>query len=475
MLANAFESILVAEILMLISVLMLFVFFGFLIRKIVRTQTSLWPLGLLLLLAVGLRIGWIMLTQPEPQSDFWVYWNCAQQFARGDLTFNFIDRHPGIMLLYTFAIIVLGPSLTSGWILNILFSVLFLLALFQVTRELFGKAAAWIATGLATILPQLVTYTALMASEIPAVTYSLVVLWGFLQTRNLKAHQRWVWIGLGILLYGAVLLRSTSLLLLILIPLIALITRRDQLKTTLRGCAAMILTGSLLLSTWLTHQYLLTGVPKLFFGEEIWLAFTTQYKTGGSVTTLSELPYYDKYRAIAKDNSVAGRLRGLKVLKEESFKIIKQDPVKYVLFGFHRLPQIIWGSKTGALWSIKGSKIFKPGHKLERRLSEISTQPWRVLLILSPLGLLGFRRIGSNPALREGLLVITLFLTIWFPFHFLVAVASERYSFQIIPYILILASGGLVSLYELLRGRKPVKPLTTPEPLLVSGPSSEPG
>ncbi len=463
MLANAFESILVAEILMLISVLVFFVFCGFLIRKIIRTQTPLWPLGLLLLTAIGLRTGWIILTQPEPQSDFWVYWNCAQQFAHGDLQFNLIDRHPGMMLLYTFAIMLLGPSLTTGWVFNILFSVLFLLVLFQVTRELFGKTAAWLATGLAAILPQLVTYTALMASEIPAVTYSLVILWGFLQTQQLKTHPLWVWAGLGILMYGAVLIRSTSLLLLILIPLVSLLTRRDQLKTTLRGCAAMVLTAGLLISTWLTHQYIITGVPKLFFGEELWLAFATQYETGGSVTTISDLPYYDKYQKAAKDNSVAGRLRGFQVLREESLKIIQQDPVKYVVSGFHRLPQIIWGSKTGVLWSIQGSKIFKPGNKLERRLSEISTHPWRVLLILSPLGLLGFRRINHNPALREGLLVITLFLAIWFPFHFLVAVASERYSFQIIPYTLILASGGLASLYELRHSKKPVASLSAQE------------
>lgn len=465
MIRPMFESILLSEILMGLSVVSLGVFLGWMLRKMAQEKHPWLLLGLILLGGLTLRWSWIQMTQPVPESDFSVYWETAKQIYHGDLSYDIIERHPGIILLYTFAFYLLGPHLWAGWMLNLLFSLFFLLVLYKLTQELFGKKAGLLAVGLGALLPQLVTYTALMASEIPAVTFFLMIIWAFLQTRSPQRYPMLVWVGIGMMLYGSVLIRSTSLILLGMMVLVVLMTRRENLQTALRGCLIMGVTAGILLSTWVTHQYLITGVPKLFFGEGLWLAFATQYDREGGVFAMSELPYYAKFHA-AQDGTMAGKLRSFKVLEEESWKIIKADPARYFWFGFTRMKNIVWGARTGILWSTKASERFPKDARLIRRLTEISTQIWRVLLLASLLGLMAFKRSSKDKETREGHLLIWLFVSFWLGFHFLMAVASERYSFQILPFVLIMAAGGCIQLLNTIFPKKTVLQPENPQPSL---------
>ncbi|HEY9688059.1 MAG TPA: glycosyltransferase family 39 protein, partial [Coleofasciculaceae cyanobacterium] len=379
-----FRSLLGTGILVFLSLMTLLGFTGLMIRKSVEEKPSPWLLLLLFLAGLGLRLYWIALTQPVPHSDFQLYWQYANNIHHGDLSFTALDRHTGSILFYSFAMALFGNALLVGWGVNLLFSLLVLLGIYRLSVELFNRKAALLATGLAAIFPQFITYSALMATEIHAIAYTLVILWAVLNSRHIEQHKILYWMALGLLIYGGVMVRASNLLLLLLIPVIFLHTRRGRLKTDLTGCAAMILTAGFLISTWVYHQYVLTGVPKLFFTEYS-LAFASQYGGEGGVTGLQTLPYYPKAQA-QLDGTIKGELRSRKVIEAEALKIIRQDPGKYLRFGVTRLQNSLWFARTGIVWSIDASKTFHPGPKFIRRFSEASTHTWRVLLALSLLG-----------------------------------------------------------------------------------------
>ena len=453
-----FRSILSTEILMLLSLLAFFATFAFLLMRIRAEKIRLVPLFSILIAGLTLRLFWIALTQPLPHSDFAVYWDYAQRFYEGNYTFDIIERHPGIILLYTFALMLLKPVMTvlyAGWTFNLAVSAIFLLTLFKLTQELFDEKTAWLALLLGVTLPQLIAYNALMASEMPAIAYLCMALWLTLQIRKGNVPNMLGWPGLSLVLSGAVLLRSTTLLLILLMPVAILIIRAPRWKSALGGTSAMVACTGLCLSTWIYHQQLITGIPKLFFGEELWTAFASQYQHGGSVTALSDLPYYARYQSVL-DGTVAGKIRSYHILGEESWRLISQDPLKYLLFGFTRLRGILWSAQSGILWSTNHSPVWPFSQKVVRNLTEISTVFWRFLLI--SLFTLTSRLIEPktlpnplSPEVRELRLLIMLFIAFWLGFHFLLSVASERYAFQLIPFVLMFSAWGVTGMLSFLQ------------------------
>jgi len=463
---SLFASILPIEIEMGLSVIALLGFSGWMLKGLWEQKDSknslLMILGVLAI-AFFLRIGWILSTQPLPHSDFQVYWDYAHRFYHGDFRFDVIERHPGIILLYTLGFYIFGGSLWAGWTINLFFSLLFLLSLYSLSLELFGKRVALCALILGSLLPTAISYTTIMASETPAITYMMMSIWSTLRLRKLTLENKekqslWVALGLGCLFFGSALLRSTSLLLPVLLSLSILIIRGAEWKKAL---GLMISSGgicALLLGGWITHQAIITGMPKLFFGEELWLVFASNYDHNGRIFPIEHMPFYPSYIHYLSKGDAVSRIHAYKILGDWSWKIIKADPLKYLLFGFTRMRGILWFSQSGLVWSIKNSLIGFTLPVRMRLLTEISNTYWRVLLILSAMAWVTPRpgnTLQNNETqnqkisiLQEINLAISLFIVCWLIFHFLISVVSERYAFQLLPFILIYSAKGGVCLVE---------------------------
>jgi 4-amino-4-deoxy-L-arabinose transferase-like glycosyltransferase len=457
---SLFSSILGTGIMVFMGHLALLAFTGLMTLDVYREKNSPWLLLLILLLGLGLRVFWIQLAQPVPQSDFQVYWQTANNIYQGDLSFTFLDRHTGTVLAYVYAFLMFGNSMVVGWAVNLLFSLMMLLAVYRLAIELFNRPVALVATGLSAIFPQFVTYSALMATEIHAIAFTLVILWAALNSRRIERRPILYWTALGLLIYTGIMVRASNLLLLAAVPVVLLFTRRDALRQTLTGCAVMVMTAGLMTATWVYHQYLITGTPKLFFTEYS-LAFASQYGGDGGVTGLSSLPYYEKAHA-QMDGTIQGELRARKVIEAEAMKIIRQDPLQYLRFGVTRLYNSLWFARTGIVWSINASPTFHPDPKFIRRFSEISTHIWRVLLVLSLLGLSGLIRPLRRSSL-EGLLIMGLYTVIWMLCNLLLATGTDRYALQIAPLAIICAAGGVQTVLDVLkpRSQKSLKPAQT--------------
>jgi hypothetical protein len=447
MIQQAFHSILATEILMLLAVIAFFVFTVRMVNSIREDRKGWLMLAGILLLGLALRVGWIAWTQPQPVSDFGVYWQYANAFHNGDLTYNIIIRHPGTILLYTYAFYLLGPSLLTGWIMNLFLSAVMLLTIYALTvMTLNSKALGRWAMLAAALLPQAITYTALMATEIPGVIFSLLVLWAMLYSKEREQAQpgipQWLyWVGIGELLYGTVLIRSSNLIFLVLVPMVFLITRRDDWKRWTKQFAVMTVTTCVLLSSWVYHQDLVGGSPKLFWGDALWMACAINYKNSGGYTNPKELPLWPQveptYKQFEKTGTPRDEAKFYDVLGREVMKVIMADPGKYLINGFPRLKRTIWTSQTGMRWTERGStKLKTVPEKALHRFATISNVIWQVLLLLSPLGFLNlFRRQYTK---SEGLWFIFLFTGSWLVFYLVLAEANERYSFQLIPFVLIL-------------------------------------
>ena len=341
--------------------------------------------------------------------------------------------------------------------------------IYQLGRQLFGDRTGLIALSISAFFPQLITYTALLASETPAITFFLLVLWAVLQTQRSTqnteqthvSHGLGYWFALGIMLYATILLRSSAMIFIGLIPLLFILFRRTHWKQCAQQFIVMALTTAMLLSTWIVHQNMIGGSPKMFWGTELWLGCAIQYDRGGRYTHPKDLAFYDKVKPYYEAGTQEGLVKAYAIIGEESMKVIQADPIKYLQYGFVRMKNILWTSQTGIRWSQRGSSLMaKWPQKWINKSANVSTILWQILLIGSGIGFLAilasylFKRplpVSNRSAAQQGLFFIAAFLGIWIVFHYLIAVASERYAFQIIPFVILLFSGGLTTLFSLVQ------------------------
>ncbi len=466
---SLFETIVLTRWLILMAMMVLGGFTVLLLKSLWQerqenkeTHGLRWPL-ILFSLGLILRIGWIVATQPEPISDFFIYWQYASAFAQGDYTYAELSRHPGIIVLYSWFFNWFGTSLATGWALNVLFSGLMMILMYALGNLIFGRKAGLLALALTAFLPQLITYTALFASETPAITCFLMVFWAVLQSqKDVKSLQKPLgqkliyWMALGVLLYGTILLRSSALIFLGLIPVLFVLFRRPQLKIAIQQFAVLAVTTVLLLSTWVAHQNIIGGSPKLFWGAELWLGCAIQYDRGGRYTDPKDMGFYPKIKPYYESGDL---IKAYEIIGEESMKVVLADPLKYLTNGMTRMRYIAWTSQTGVRWSHRGSQqgsglMDTWSQRYINKLANVSTIIWQVILCTSLLGLFAYRPrfykkdLSKVQRHQEGWVFILGFLAIWGVFHYLFAVASERYSFQIIPFILLFFSGGLLRVFD---------------------------
>lgn len=438
------------------------------LKRLIADKPSRWVWALLLL-GLLLRLGWIISTQPNPISDYATYWHYAEPLAAGDFTFNNIDKHPGIIILMALSRAVFGDSYWPMWALNLVLSFGVMVMIYLLTHRLFNRTAALIALAFAALQPQLITYSALLASELPTLYLYLSLIWMTLETRFAEPQKMMPWFVLGATLYVAVLTRSTALAFGLLSVMTVILFRHQTWKANLKGLVTFGLTAGLLLSSWVYHQYLLTGKAQLFWGGEIWLVATTHYETESRLVAPRSIPALRQKIDAAIENKTGPQARMAELAEDKKWAmaIFQQNPARYFEGGKIRLRHIFWTtSETGIRDTQWGSaRLNSLGHKVIRRMTEASKHTWRFTLILSVLGLILtlFQWKRQSPIAREGLFMIIGFLSIWITFHYLMAVASDRWAVQVIPFALMFAAqtittvlSGLTNLFPL---RKPESPL----------------
>lgn len=454
--SDFFLSLIPTSVLVLVSL----VLFGWWAFQMTREQLAdpgkrPWLL-LIACLGLALRLGWILWTHPEQVSDFGVYYDYAARILHGNFAFTAIQRHPGPGIVYSIFFFLLGQGNHAIWIANLLFSLVTLFSVFALTESMINRFWAYLAMLLATVMPQMVAYAALAASESISVPFSLLFLW-VLSREWRKIEFSWPrWLLIGILLYGNILIRSTAILYLGVVPLVILLQDRGRWQFHLKAFGTMALTTGVLLCSWMYHQYLVTEGHgfKMFWGAELGFALAVESEKAAYLAP-QKYSFYPKVASYyAHANTPRGFAIAIEKTGEEAGRIIRKDPVKYLKNGFPRMGRVLNTAITGIYWSTKASPL-QAKQKLIRRLGTVSTIFWKIVLYGSPLSILYFRqwRKQDQPAKLQ-FLSCFLYVLAWLVFHFLFALSSERYNIQLMPYMIILFASGLYSLVLALPSRQ---------------------
>ncbi len=508
-------------VLMGLSLIVFFIFSGQLMGS-VTTQCkphtkTLWGLLLIVLAGLTLRVYWISITQPVPLSDFDIYHQIATRFYNGDYSYSEIARHPGTPVLYTLFFYLLGPTLLSAWVMNLLLFIVMAFLTYDLTRLLSGSmlsnpshqsAAGLLGMGVIAFLPQSVTYSALFASEYQAVTFSLMIIWvglrSLINQENVNTQNPlslWHWAGLGALVYMTCLVRSSNMLFLGLLPLTYILYNLPTIKTLfspkvlyltiflkktpwLKGLLVTYACFGLLMGSWITHQYLVTGQAKILWGAELWLGCAVDYENEGRYEHTASMPAYSnpdvraKFETYYQSQDVKDQITAFNALWDGSMDIIKEDPEKYLQYGFVRMRHIFKTAQTGVRWSAKTSPVIRQHitKRWENKLANVSNISWHVVLVLAlliwlPMMVSLSRRLFSFNAERMASMnplgfLMSAYLVTWLVFHYLVAVASERYGYQLLPFVCMLSAVSVVviltTLTSLFQGKSEAKSNANP-------------
>lgn len=406
---------------------------------------------LIILLGLALRLLWIIATQPTPQSDFLVYWQYAEQFARGDFSYDAIIRHPGPSILFYFAQLLFGKGLQAVWALNLLLSGSIFILMYALVNRLANQKTALFALGLTALFPQFITYTAIAGTEIMAIATGLAVFWLFLKLWEQgiqKQPNLWGWAALGLLLYGTALIRSSNLLYIGLIPLTILLFEKRQAFRWCLSVFTLIATTGILLSTWVYHQYLVTNGAgaKLFFGAELGFACAVQYDANhhymnGAYMSPQKWSFYPKVAKYYASNTIEDRVKAYEYTGKEAMAIIRQDPARYLWNGFARMKRVLNTAQTGVRWSERGSMLVKHWHpKAIKRIATVSNVFWQILLYTAPLALVLYPWRKSTSSSQHVMILSLIYISSWYIFHLIMALSNERYGVQVIPFVIILFS-----------------------------------
>ncbi len=416
-----------------------------------------WLLLAIVIIGLLLRAVWIAQTQPMPLSDFKNYYDYAKAFYEGHLQYPIIIRHPGPSVLFAFAFFLLGPGLNAIWILNLILSAVMIIAAYALTRPLLGGCAALVSALITALLPTYIAYSAITASEIPSVVFLMVFLWGFFKLWRRDKASYYSWMGLGALLTGTVLIRSSSLLAMAVIPLMFLVFDRSQLWMRLKSYAVMALVLGIGLFSWMLHQHLVVGNGwKMYYGVE--LGFACALEPGnrqGAYLSPDNWSIYPSIAPYIHSERIADQVRSYDIMKTQIIEKLEANPGEYLANGTYRMTRVLRTSQTGIHWTAIGSPLvpYWPNY-IVKRLSTISNVCWQILLLTSPVSLLAFFRRRKAPASWMGVSYFGLFAIAWIAFHWLMALSNERYAFQLAPFVVFLSIAGFTSLFRLICPQK---------------------
>lgn len=210
---------------------------------------------LLLLLAFGLRLAWLLLVPTIPQSDAGWFYGHAERLAEqgrfvgsnGELTAERLVGYPAILAA---AFAVFGTSYNVGKILNLVLSMVMLVASFDIARQTFrsNRIALWTVAILA-VFPNHIAYTSALMSEIAFTALFLVAISLMLRLRYVS----WLWLPAGVLFGVATLVKSYFAL----APLVVwgwLAWRRD-LQGYHRRFALVVAVMVLTIMPWLVRNW----------------------------------------------------------------------------------------------------------------------------------------------------------------------------------------------------------------------------
>jgi len=235
-----------------------------------------------LLLGFALRVGWILAVDVDPRSEFHFdmtfYELAALRLTEGALLRDFDGTptakwSPGYPLLLGTAYLAFGKQLIVGKLLNAVLATLCGWLCYRLGSRLFRPAVGLAGAAIFAVMPGDIFYSALLLSEVAFSALFTFAVWWFVvldERRPERLLPRWL--GFGMLIGAAILLRGTAGLYLAVPVAIWWASRSfgDALRMGAVAAAGLVL----VVAPWTLRNQVVLGAPVIVSTQQVGMAMT---------------------------------------------------------------------------------------------------------------------------------------------------------------------------------------------------------
>lgn len=416
-------------------------------------------LAVVLLVAAGLRLAWVVAVDVDPRRDFhfdmtW-YDLAALRVEEGALLRDADGTPtafwpPGYPILLGVAYALFGPHLIVAKLLNVMLATATCWFTWGLSTRLFGQRVGLLAAALLALLPDHVWFTPLLLSELPFTALLTGLLWLF-AVWDARGASLLHWAVFGALLGVAILTRGTASLFLV-VPFTAWWLATRSLGASLRRTLAVAAGALVVVAPWTLRNALAMGSP-IAVSSSIGMSFLFAHNPhADGAEGLQHVQYRDALlrdlRALPNpEREVAEMQRGMR----EGVAWALANPARELALVPLRWRELYRHGHAGLDWSV-------PTRGATERAALVSPTWDRVLAAGSDVlffALLGLAALGVPLALagrRAAALALPLTVAYVSLLHGLLFVGNPRYHAPLLPVLSILAACGMQTLWRRRRG-----------------------
>ncbi len=414
-------------------------------RAAFLAQQRYW-LGALLLLALLLRLGWVLLIDPEPKlegGDGPFYLHLGDQLARGR-GLRYGEPVAVVGPVYTAYLaelqLLLGQTrvLMAARVGQALVGVALVALLFALGERWRGPRVGLAAAGMAAVDFRFIVESGSIYTESLLSVLLALCLW--LYALSLERDQKHWWVLTGAAIGVAALTRGVVQLL--PLALLAHLCVQPTGRGLWRRWGLLLAGFVLLVSPWMMRNWLLFGSPTISHGgaSHFWMG------ARGAGRSLREGEMLSEIEALRIGGGGGDRYRYF----TDAIGIIADDPLRFVQLRARRLMEAYlqpFGTVTVGV--VLGNESIKSmlGEGSGRSLSDAAALPafwpkvWMYALHFGSIGLALYFAVARWRQWREWSLFAVPVL--YFSGLYALLTIIPRYLFPIMPYYLLLAAGAL--------------------------------
>ncbi len=385
-------------------------------------------LAAIVLLAVAVRIAWIMHADVDPldgrNDDTVFYYATARSIAEhldyrdhfGRLTAAW---PPGYSLTLAPVFKLFGAGLWQAKALNVVLAAATVVLTYALGRRVFGAQAGLIGAALLAVFPGHVFFSTLIMTEVLFGFVFLLFVYLLLDWTLDRAEARaWHLLGLGLLVGYATLIKSEA----VFLPAAAVLLWKYALpgwRRTLRYGAVLGLGCMLALAPWTARNYARFDrfIPlRLDAGDYLSIAFERGYQSRADRFVRRSLPY------------------------DETVGHVARHPWEIVPLEAEKLWYFYHDDADGARWAQNDVPTLPRTEA--RAWGGMATVYWWAMLAAAAVSVRSWWR-PRDP----GRLILIFALTAWTAIE-IISWPFTRYHFPLLPVISVLAASGVVGLWD---------------------------
>lgn len=444
-----------SSVLLLLITLIIFLLFAFLISKSNKKYFRL-TFYTILLSSLLLKVYWVINVKTVPTSDFENAYLSAIKVMNGDFSSfgegEYFSRFPHysfyiILLAKVFSII--NPNVEHVIMLNIIFLTLSSLIIYFIVAEIRDKRAGIIAFALFSYFPPVIIFSSVLITDIFAIPFVLLSVYLFILFQKDYKNGK---IRYSLLVYSAValsfahLFRNVGYVLIIAIIIVLILT------TTFKQSLKLVM---VYLFAFLFVIVSISGVLKFegIISNHLW-----QAENPIEITFVVGLNRESQGKFNAEDAALYKKYNGnTEIIKEEARQIIKDRLLEEGDLGklFINKIKTVWNTPllSSLYWSstpqfLKEQTVFSEkiqGYENQVKLYRFTNNIYIGMLLFIFFNSLFFIKRKDEHSLLTNIKLIF----IGFFILFLFIEVQSRYIFVISPLIMVLASVGIIQLYDM--------------------------